>query len=388
MAFITTTTEPTFRDRAFQALGILGFIAILLLGAWGIFRIVTSLPGIFNNLTASVGSSSSEEEKLTVTSPQGSIASGAPTTIAWTHSGLPAAQGSAQAGGSGNYTFTASYDCHDGLTVAAQLPNGSSQSVPCNTPFNFTNSQSSIAITPTYTGTQDIGVTFTVSAIALETGAVTTSAQRSVTLLHTEKAAPAEPTKPATPAKPTTPSSTVTYVNSTRPSNPNGWSDLAVSILSTGVISPSGVYTPGSAVHLGQRAGVQFQISNVGDKTVPAGWNFNAVLPLPTPYTYNAASQSELAPGASVVYTLGFDGFGGNNFNCYQNPNYPYNTVCPQNNNCYYPQGATYPYTCPIAQPYAGNLIVTIVADPLGYIPEINKANNNASATFNTVYIY
>lgn len=373
MALITTTTEPTFRDRAFQALGILGFIAILLLGAWGIFRIVTSLPGIFNNLTASVGSSSAEEEKLTVTSPQGSIASGAPATIAWTHTG-----------GSGNYTFAASYDCHDGLSIAAELPNGKSQAVPCNTPFNFTNSQSSIAITPTYTGTQDIGVTFTVSATALETGAVAVSAQRSVTLLHTEKTPPAEP---ATTAKPTTPSSTVTYVKSTRPSNPNGWSDLAVSVLSTGVIGYSGVYTQG-AVRLGQRAGVQFQITNLGDKTVPAGWNFNAMLPLPTPYTYNASSQSELTPGASVVYTLGFDGFGGTNFNCYQNPNYPYNQICPQNNTCYYPQGATYPYVCPVPQPYAGNLVVTIVADPMGYIPEINKANNNASAQFNAVYTY
>lgn len=376
MAIITTTTTPTFRDRAFQALGILGFIAILLLGAWGIFRIVTSLPGIFNNLTASVGSSSSVDEKLVITSPTGTIASGAPATIAWTHTG-----------GSGNYSFAASYDCHDGLTVAAQLPNGSSQSVPCNTPFNFTNSQSSVVITPSYTGTQDIGVTFTVAATALQTGAVTVSAQKSVTLLHTQ--APAAPAKPATPEpkKPAPPTNTTTYIPSTRVSNPNGYSDLAVSILSTGVISPSGVYTPG-AVRLGQRAGVQFQITNLGDKTVPAGWNFNAMLPLPTPYTYNSSSQSELAPGASVVYTLGFDGFGGTNFNCYQNPNYPYNQICPQNNTCYYPQGATYPYTCPAPQPYAGNLIVTIVADPLGYIPEINRANNNASAQFNAVYTY
>ena len=369
---IIQTSRPEFRERLLQALGILGFIAILILGAWGIYRIVTSLPGIFGNLTASVGGSR-EEEKLAVSSPTGSLSSEAQSVVAWSHTG-----------GEDNYGYAVSYDCHDKLSVSSQLPSGSYQAVPCNTPFNFTNSQTSVPVKIAYTGTSDIGLTFTVTATKLETGAVTVSATRSVTILKKAEEPAPTPAKPAAPAKPATPSSSTTYVTTGRTSNPNGYSDLAVNVLSTGVIDATG-YHPSIPVRLGQRAGVQFQITNQGDKTVPTGWSFNATLPLPTPYLFNSPSQAELTPGSSVVYTLGFEGFGGTNFNCYTNPNYPYNQICPQNNYCYYPQGAAYPYTCPTPQTYPGNLIVTIVADPQGFIPDPNRFNNTAAAQFNTV---
>ena len=370
---IIETSKPDFRERLMQVLGILGFIAILILGAWGIFRIVTSLPGIFGNLGAAVGGSDRTEEALSVTSPTGSLSPQAQSTVAWTHEG-----------GEGNYSYAVSYDCHDKLSVSSQLPNGNYQVVPCNTPFNFNNSQTSVPVKVSYTGTQDIGLTFFVSATKLDSGAVSAKGERSVTVLKAEevKPAPAEPVKPKPATKPSSSTST-TYVNTGRPSNPNGISDLSVKVVSTGVIDATGFH-PNTSVRLGQRAGVQFQVTNLGDKTVPAGWSFNATLPLPTPYLYNAPSQAELTPGSSVVYTLGFEGFGGTNFNCYTNPNYPYNQVCPQNNNCYYPQGANYPYTCPVQQGYAGNLVITIVADPQGFIPDPNRYNNTATAQFNT----
>ncbi len=375
---VIQTSRPEFRERLLQALGILGFVAILILGAWGIFRIVTSLPGILGNLTASVGGSRDEEEKLSVTSPTGSLSSEASSVVAWSHTG-----------GEGNYGYAVSYDCHDKLSVSSQLPNGSYQPVPCNTPFNFTNSQTSVPVKISYTGASDIGLTFTVAATKLETGAVTASGTRSVTIMKkAEEPAPAPTTgssgSGSTPKPATKPSSSTTYVNTGRVSNPNGVSDLAVTVLSTGVIDASG-YRPNTPVRIGQRAGVQFQVINLGDKTVPTGWSFNATLPLPTPFLYNAPAQAELTPGSAVVYTLGFEGFGGTNFTCYRNPSYPYNEVCPQNSNCYYPQGGTYPYACPVQQPYPGSLAITIVADPQGFIPDPNRFNNTASAQFNTV---
>jgi hypothetical protein len=119
------------------------------------------------------------------------------------------------------------------------------------------------------------------------------------------------PTKPTTPAKPTTP--TTPWV----PSQP------------TYVYTPAAVVAPQlyglpdlrasimSVVPSGNRYIMQFMVTNVGTNVAYSGWNFNAVLPINSQYTYVAPQQRALNPGDKIVYTLTFDR---------STYNYPYNT--------------------------------------------------------------
>ena len=361
----------------FKALGLLGLVAILVVGAWGVIRVVTSLPSVFSKVSSTVSPAATilSEEKVDVTAPAGAVSSGNPFTLAWSHRNAD-----------GEHAYSVSYACREGLSITSPLPNGKEQSVPCATPFNFTNAQDSLRVTPTVAGAAAINVPFTVTATGLASGGITASSEYNVTVLAPEKPLEKPAEKPAVPTKtsPTAPTQTTTtyYIPGTNPSDPNGVTDLDVRVISTGTVSSNGSYAPNALVTLGSRAAVQFEIRNSGTKTTPLGWTFSAALP--TGYTFTSNPQQIIVPGGSVVYTLGFDGIGGQNFACYQNPNYPYNSYCPQNTNCYYPQGSTYPYNNCL--PNNQSVLVTITADPDRYVAELNRGNNAATASFTILY--
>lgn len=63
-----TTGTPTLKDRALQAIAILGLIALLLLGAWGIIQIAFTLYGFLGNSAPSSLSTTSKTEQVVTTS--------------------------------------------------------------------------------------------------------------------------------------------------------------------------------------------------------------------------------------------------------------------------------------------------------------------------------
>jgi hypothetical protein len=313
-------TNTTFRENLLRVIAVIGLIAILLLGAWGIIQLAFYLPTFFGNFGKA-------KEAMSVSVPAQSTSDKA-FDLSWKH-----------AGGTGEYSYAVSYSCADGLAFAAPVPTGAYQLVKCDTPFDYVSATSSMPIIPVLAeGVRQASTTITVSATKLADGTVSVKASGKTTVAAstTPATAPAATkpaataTKPASGAKPST-----TYVPSGRTQNLYGAPDLAVQIVSA----------PTQA-QIGSRISLQFVITNIGTNVAAAGWTFNAVLPYQPIYVYPSGGQQMLYPGDKIVYTLGYD-------------------VVPA-------QGS-----------YYGNQAqATIEADPLNYLPEVSELNNTAVATY------
>ena len=308
----------TFRESALRVVAVIGLIAILLLGAWGIIKLAFYLPTFFSNW-------GSAKETLTVSVPAKTTSDTA-FTLAWKHTGR-----------SGEYSYAASYSCAAGLSMAVPVPTGAYQLVPCDTPFNYVGATSTMPLIPVLEGATKATTTITVAATKLSDGTVTKKAVGMTTVSASTTATVTPPAKPAATTKPATSTSkpTTTYVPSGRTQNLYGTADLAVQITSA----------PAQAT-AGSRVTLQFVITNIGTNVSPAGWMFNAVLPYNPIYVYPSGGQQMLYPGDKIVYTLGYD--------------------------VVRTQGGT----------YYGQAQATIEVDPYNAVLEASKYNNTAVASY------
>lgn len=369
--------KRTFRDTLLRTVALLGLLLVLLLGAWGIILLAFNFPTIASTVGSNIasiftGAGYSTPEALSVSAPDTSV-SGQPVAISWQHQNA-----------SGDYSYTVSYSCQAGLSVKAPTPAGQYQMVPCSTPFNYTGASDKITLVPSVSGKVAVQAVFTVSAQKLSDNAITASGSTNVSITPIVVA----PTDNRNQSQ-------GNYVPSTAPrATLHGYADLAVRAVT---VAPTN-YSVRS------RMSVQFEIINLGTNMAPAGWSFDALLPLSPAYTYTATAQQALYPGDKIVYTLTFDAPNTYNQVCTQQyPNYDCQTPYPQypyqNNNqtCYRYDGyQNVPTPCldengyPITYnnynygnydkvyPY-GNRIVTITADLRGMIYDLNRANNTAS---------
>ena len=367
----------TVRENFLRVIAVLGLIAILLLGAWGIIQIAFSLPSFFSNFGATDRSS---KEALSVSLPR-EVPTGAVFPLSWTHNNK-----------SGAYSYSISYSCAQGLQFAAPLPNGAFELAPCNTPFNYLNATSTTPIVGVLgSGAKQASTTIIVAATRLSDGIVTVKGAGSVTINATSSASvaqkPAATSKPKVAAKPSS-----TYVSSGRTTNLYGYPDLVVQIISN----------PDS-VPAGSRIALQFAITNVGTNLAPASWDFIAALPYTPIYSYNSGPQRALYPGDKIVYTLGYDAVypadypphgygGGTGYNNAPGFNYAggYNWGASCNNfgPCNVPGYANYYAPSNYYTPgYAGygSAQTTITVDPYNYVQDANRSNNTAAISY-TVY--
>jgi len=292
---------------------------------------------------------------------------------------------------SGQYSYAISYACQAGLSVKAPLPNGSFQSVPCNTLFNYVNASQHMNIVPSVTGSSQ-PLAITVIATKLSTGLATASgtATTNVTASGAQASQPSTSSGQAT-TKPvtTTTSPSTTYYAAPRPKTLYGYGDLAVHFTS---VAPSAGLTV-----------VKFVIENDGTNVIPAGWTFNATLPINGSYTFGSQPQQALYPGDKIAYTLSFAGTNQATGYPYTNTNYGYSTgystgygysstgyncngyLCTNNNTV--SNGYPYPATnfgysgYGNGYGYQQTAVITITADPQNFIVEPNKGNNIAQTT-------
>lgn len=344
----TNTQGNSFKENVLRVVAVIGLIAVLLLGAWGIIQLAFFIPTLFNKSDSTkVVETPKESVTVSVTSP---VTSGQPLTLNWRH-----------VGSTGQYNYALSYSCAAGLSMKAPTPTGSLQTVACDTPFNFTNASTSMVLVPTLTGSQ-AAVTFTVKANRLSDGVITSNGTAVATIVPAAKTT-------TTVKKPTTPTKTstgTTYVSSGNRTNLFGYSDLRVQILS---VTPTQGHT-----------NVQFVIDNVGTNVASAGWSFSAALPLQTTYNFMSGPQQALYPGDKIIYTLGYNTpVNQNNTVCtlqYPNPNCPTGTYQYYNDPNYYGQNS---YQNGI---YGYPATVSITADPANQIPETNEVNNFATYSY------
>jgi hypothetical protein len=361
-----------------RTIAVLGLIAVLILGAWGIIQLAVAIPAIFSNLgsgTSSLLSGTNAQENVTV-STAATITSGQTLQVSWTH---------ANADTSAQYSYAISYACQTGLSLGAPVPTGSYQTVACNTPFNYVNAGAHMTVIPVLTGGSSAPLVITVTATELSTGTITATGVSTTTVAPSGKSTATQTTTPVAHTTTTKSSTGATYYPATTRAALYGYPDLAVQILSA---------TPN-----GTRTTVEFVIQNVGTNIVASGWTFNATLPINGSYTFASQPQQALYPGDKIVYALTFDNvYGQNTYQQYPNYGYGYtgassyttggytcngyNCTTPYGYNNYYNNctnnscnNGYYNYN---GMPsYTGT--VTITADPFNYVTESNKSNNSAS---------
>ncbi|MSR70755.1 hypothetical protein EXS62_01830 [Candidatus Kaiserbacteria bacterium] len=350
-----------FRENLIRLIAVIGLIAVLLLGAWGIIQLAFFIPTLFDK----AGEITAAKEELVLSTPS-SVTSEHAFPVSWTHTGA-----------SGAFSYALSYSCADGLSFAAPLPNGTYQAVACNTPFNYLNATSStplVALTP---GSQSAVTTLSLTSTELSSGSITKTATQKVTVMP-GKAATTDTTPVKTPEKTTkTPTKTTTkapakstaYQASGRTTNLYGAPDLTLRIV---YAVPN--YQTG-------RTTVEFVVENIGTNAAPAGWSFTATLPYQGSYPYNSGAQQMLYPGDKIAYTLGYQtdeqSYG------YTNTVYPQACVSYNTPGCM-GSGVGYGYTnySGSYQTYQGGRTITIQADPYNQVFESNELNNTASATY------
>lgn len=372
--------KKTFRDTFLRVVALLGVVLVLLLGAWGIillaFNLSSVVAGVGSSITsmvAGVGGTDNRGEALTVDAP-GSVASGNPLSVAWEHTGAD-----------GEYSYSLSFACASGLSIQAPTPAGKTQTVACDTPFNYVGATSDMTLTAKNSGTQAAQTAVTVLATRLSDGAVTASASANIMVN------PA----PVAIATPTTDTTGGTYVPAARTATLYGYPDLSVRVISA---TPSGAYG---------RTVAQFEVANAGTNMVPAGWTFAAQLPIDGSYQYSSPVQQALYPGDRIVYTLTFDsGYGYDGYDSRYSDDERYDECGERHNNwdeedwmdwyqdawdtssnsrddwdtdewedwydeyCDGYNGGSYHST-------SGTL--TITADPRNYVREMNEGNNTVS---------
>lgn len=297
------------KNAGIKALAIVGLVALLIFGLWGLIRVVSLIPGIGSTLAA-VGTSLSSifvpAERLEITLPSANVKSGEPLAITWNHVGKR---------GTGSYTL--SYECRGGFSMESITPTGTYQKAPCDTPFNYADSQTEIRVILVSTGARflDVPITLSYTRAGEENPSATTDT--AITVINEAISATPSPAPSPTPSPTPRPTPSLTpgtrtdqtyrFVGSGAISDPRGTPDLAVSITAIGTLDRStNVFTPTATVRAGERAAVQFFVTNLGTKTAEF-WNFNAALPTSPFHIFSSDSQRPLAPGDRIEYTIGFD---------------------------------------------------------------------------------
>ncbi len=290
------------QDWGTKTLAVIGLLAVLAFGAWGLMRVAEFAPIAFDRiLTAAVTLSSvfTPADRVDLSAPS-SVLSGEPFELSWKR----------RNDNPGVYTI--SYACRDNISILAQSANGIYEKTFCETPFNFANATSSLRLLAT-TSVRSVDTPFSIVFTPTESAQKGVSDTAVVSLINNSAPTgditttpPVSGTTPTTPRTPGSPQNSIYPVgNYTTPGI--GRADLVVRILATGVVDKvTGQFTPASFVRTTDRVGVRFEIENQGG-TATGSWFFRAVLPSLPQHMFDSQTQLSLQPGDSIQFTLGFD---------------------------------------------------------------------------------
>jgi len=309
----TEQENSRLTDIGTKALAVVGLLSILTLGGFGAVKVVQVAPGALFAAVSSITSNfvpAGSDGDIVFIVESHNINAGEEMTLAWSH----------DTNREGTYFFR--YDCVAGVTAEAPDTNGDKKEVMCDAPFKFENINNTLLLTflsienrfsdvPVHlTFFPEGGEKSTVQGTTLLTVIDTGISTRTATSARTERT--------GVPTSGGERRSDFQIINGSEGgstsgslSNPNGIPDLQVTILATGIVDKvTNSFTPGSTVGQNDRAGISFQIKNIGTKA-SGTWKFIVDLPLAgnTLYVYRPTEiQRSLNPGERIEYTLGFDG--------------------------------------------------------------------------------
>ena len=275
---------------------VVGLIAVLGFGVWGIAKIAKTLPspaGAVSRLASLISGITLTKELVesasNVTADPKTIISGETFTLEWR---------APNKGTAGIYELE--YDCHAELTLA--LPTG--EEILCNAPFNLW-SKETMGLTAISKSEAPAELSISINFIAQGTNVPAKVGSANIIVSpkeDTPKAAGAPPKAAALTAGKEKISARL--VDGIVPSV-GGAANLAIQIADVGIINETtGVFTHATSVSANQRAGIVFDIMNIGG--VPSSqWRFRAALPA-AGGDYLSDAQDPIAAGTKVRYTIGF----------------------------------------------------------------------------------
>jgi hypothetical protein len=342
---VEPTIETGGKNKTWvNVLAAIGFISLLAVFFFVSVQVVRALPTLSESLSAAVTSvttrffEASEETMLAITLESQRVQSDMPFEFSWNASQKESV----------DYTLT--YECADALSVTLVTKEGERADMVCGDAYGFTTEANTVTLTPHSPDNRFLDASFKLEEYSW--GEVVGS---KIILLTIENER-VEMSGTATAVKPTPSMEEIPAPTLTRPapkpapvtiavpliSNPNGYTDLEVTILAVGTMDRSGNLTPTSNELEGDKqGGVRFVIKNIGTKTSPV-YDFEVKLPTRPAFTYSPKQSDKraLMPGERIEYTLGFNR---------------------------------------ISSKDTG--VISIVVDPDRDIEDVNRANNDVSVT-------
>jgi hypothetical protein len=341
--------KNSFTSRIFSVFAILGFAALILIGAWSAYQVIKFAPRLWGGEALQLPSLSSAP-LVHITLDATELQSNTPVDITWDATGTL-----------DNGVFSFAYACREGLRIDVQYANDAGETsykpLPCNAAYSIPVEDRALSITPVTTGARfvdgAIALTFTdadgnsvrdtktitvVNKDATDTASTTTTDTMSDVMTNDKTkegtvAPTREPIKEGAVTYGTTKTVTKTTTRTVQvpvyPKNdPYGTPDLAAAIVS--VQGGYGYNLPGQG-----RGTATFRVTNNGTRE-SGTWSFIASLPTYGGYTFTSQPQASVLPGGHTDVTVSFD------------------------------------QTQPGAQ-------FAVQLDPMGYIYETNEYNNYAS---------
>ena len=300
--------EKTALTKTFA---IVGFTALLIFVVWLTVQLVSIIPGAFSSLASLANSvyNYDAKQELVVSTGNSVVNAGEAFTIMWSDIKTE-----------GTYTFM--YTCTEGVALDVKNSEGKIVSLDCNEKLELGNATSLEALVASEKY-RFVDIPYTITFTKADTTEAFRTTAKTITIVNatvptTGSVVVTEPTAPTVPTTPTvvTPTPKPTYVPpktitvskvvyTTPVSNPNGYTDLQVTLIGVGSLSTTRVFTPSKTIDADTTGAIQFEVKNIGTKTSSA-WNY--IAHLPSDITYTSPLQVVLKPQERAIITLGFNG--------------------------------------------------------------------------------
>lgn len=311
------TSNESQKTTVIKTLAIIGFIVALVFVAWLAVQAVRLAPVAFKTLASIAdGLKRDNETEFTIATGASIINTGETLTISWTKPNDD----------ENKYVF--SYQCTDGVTAEIRESTGATSTVACDTEVLLTQQENSLAVTFFSEKSRFVDVPYTIgfgaSGENKREGLITVVnpeiSAHDIPNEDTDNISGATPDlnlntgvgdEPPVPAPASTQPighATVPVVVTTIPvSNPNGYTDLAVTFVGIGVYNTdTEKFTVRSFLDEDERGALRFEVKNIGTKT-SATWYFSATLPTNPSFTYSSSANAALKPNERQIITLQFD---------------------------------------------------------------------------------
>lgn len=309
--------ETNTKSLVTKVLAIIGFFATGVLIAWLVVFAIKMAPSAFSSLASIAGSIQNYRpiNEISIATENSVVNSAESFQVSWT-----------DVKQEGEYHFT--YTCTPGVSLGVRDGDGLVTPIKCTDILTLPATAHGIFVTITSDEIRltdvPLKVTFTNSEknISLESEMKITVVNATIPVREefptvvTPEASPEpektesapepvvvtapEPQPTATP-KPIAPTMVTTVIYPQ--SNPNGYTDLKVTTLGSGILK-NGVFTYTAKYDRDLRNAIKFDIKNIGTKT-SGTWTFKTILP--SGVIYESPIQRALKPLEHVEFTLGFD---------------------------------------------------------------------------------